>query len=78
MKENYSYKDMKRAFECGRNFQLTGEDNFNELIEEMDKGKFWVCNNCNSSEYTLSISEYDIRQLGCSNCGENEFHKIKQ
>lgn len=25
---------MKRAFECGRNFQLTGENNFKELIEE--------------------------------------------
>ena len=30
----YSEEDMKLAFETGRNFQLTGEDNFNELIEQ--------------------------------------------
>jgi hypothetical protein len=30
----YNEKDMKLAFETGRNFQLTGEDNFNELIEQ--------------------------------------------
>jgi len=28
---------MKRAFECGRNFQLTGENNFQELIEELNQ-----------------------------------------
>jgi len=32
---NYSYNEMKRAFECGRNFQLTGENNFSELIKEL-------------------------------------------
>ena len=37
MKMNYSYNEMKRAFECGRNFQLTGENNFRELIEEMSQ-----------------------------------------
>ena len=34
----YSEEDMKLAFETGRNFQLTGEDNFNELIEQFKKG----------------------------------------
>lgn len=34
----------------------------------------WVCNNCNSLEYTLSVSEDDIQQLGCGNCGGHEFH----
>ena len=33
----YSEEDMKLAFETGRNFQLTGEDNFNELIEHFKK-----------------------------------------
>ena len=33
----YSEEDMKLAFETGRNFQLTGEDNFNELIEQFKK-----------------------------------------
>ena len=37
MKMNYSYNEMKRAFECGRNFQLTGENNFKELIEELNQ-----------------------------------------
>jgi hypothetical protein len=30
----YSEEDMKLSFETGRNFQLTGENNFNELIEQ--------------------------------------------
>ena len=34
----------------------------------------WVCNNCNSLEYTLSVSEDDIQHLGCGNCGGDEFH----
>ena len=29
----YSEIDMKLAFETGRNFQLTGENNFSELFE---------------------------------------------
>ena len=33
----YSQEDMRLAFETGRNFQLTGEDNFNELIEQFKK-----------------------------------------
>jgi hypothetical protein len=37
MKMNYSYNEMKRAFETGRNFQLTGENNFQELIEELNQ-----------------------------------------
>jgi hypothetical protein len=34
---SYSEEDMKIAFETGRNFQLTGENNFNELIEQFKK-----------------------------------------
>ena len=37
MKANYTYEEMKRAFECGRIYQKTGENNFRELIEELDK-----------------------------------------
>ena len=36
-KRMYSEEDMKLSFETGRNFQLTGEDNFNELIEQFKK-----------------------------------------
>jgi hypothetical protein len=33
----YTEEDMKLSFETGRNFQLTGENNFNELIEQFKK-----------------------------------------
>jgi ribosomal protein S4E len=33
----YSEEDMLLAFETGRNFQLTGENNFKELIEQLKK-----------------------------------------
>lgn len=33
----YSEEDMSLAFETGRNFQLTGENNFVELIEQFNK-----------------------------------------
>ena len=33
----YSEEDMKLAFETGRNFQLTGENNFSELFEQYKK-----------------------------------------
>ena len=33
----YSEEDMKLAFETGRNFQLTGENNFKELIKQFKK-----------------------------------------
>lgn len=32
----YTREDMKRSFDCGRNYQLTGEDNFRELMESFD------------------------------------------
>jgi hypothetical protein len=34
-KNKYSEEYMKLAFETGRNFQLTGENNFNELIYQL-------------------------------------------
>ena len=33
----YSEEDMRLSFETGRNFQLTGENNFNELIDQFKK-----------------------------------------
>lgn len=32
-KRMYSEEDMRLAFEVGRNFQLTGENNFNEILK---------------------------------------------
>jgi hypothetical protein len=36
-KQMYGEEDMRKAFETGRNFQLTGENNFKELIEQLKK-----------------------------------------
>jgi hypothetical protein len=35
----------------------------------------WVCNECGSHEYTMSVSEDDLENLGCGSCGGSEFHK---
>jgi hypothetical protein len=35
VKDTFTKEEMKRAFECGRNFQLTGENNFQELIDSL-------------------------------------------
>jgi len=43
----------------------------NKLVDET----VWVCNECNSQEYTDSISEEDLKKLQCSSCGCEEFHK---
>lgn len=39
---------------------------------------YWECNSCGFLQYTDSVSESDIHSgiLSCSNCGEDEFHKI--
>jgi hypothetical protein len=36
-KTPYSEEDMRLAFETGRNYQLTGEHNFAELLEQLQK-----------------------------------------
>lgn len=46
---------------------------------ETEKPKFpspWICNQCNSEEYSASVSEEDIQNLACSTCGGVEFHRI--
>lgn len=49
--EKYSHDEMKLAFECGRNFQLTGENNFQELIELLNER---VCS-CGNTHGVLEI-----------------------
>lgn len=39
----FNESDMKRMFECGRNFQLTGENNFTELIESLQQRISLLC-----------------------------------
>lgn len=36
----------------------------------------WQCNECDSVEYSSSVSEDDLENLSCGNCGANEFHKV--
>jgi hypothetical protein len=70
MKMNYSYNEMKRAFECGRNFQLTGENNFKELIEELNQAlpqadvSGWLPSDC-----------YIRNKIGCHCIDECEYKK---
>lgn len=42
-----------------------------------EKKTVWVCNECNSKEYTGSISEEDVHKLQCASCGCDEFHLLK-
>lgn len=37
----------------------------------------WECNECGSQEYTMSVSEDDVQNLGCGSCGGNEWHKAE-
>ena len=36
----------------------------------------WQCNSCGSNEFTDSVSEDDVNQMNCSNCGASEFHRV--
>lgn len=38
----------------------------------------WVCNQCGSEEFTVSVPEDDFEDDGmsCSNCGGTEFHWV--
>lgn len=39
------------------------------------KNYLWTCVECGSQEYTMSVSEYDVENLGCGNCGSCEWTK---
>ena len=38
--KQYSEDAIRKAFETGRNYQLTGENNFNELLQSLQKKQF--------------------------------------
>jgi hypothetical protein len=70
MKMNYSYNEMKRAFECGRNFQLTGENNLQELIEELNQAlpqADVIKSVCNGKDVRCDNPSMD-RNGNCRNC----------
>lgn len=47
------------------------------MIEKEKVEYAWECNECGSQEYTMSISESDVQELGCGNCGQSEWHKAE-
>lgn len=45
-----------------------------QIYDSMEKqNKSWICTECNSPEYTGSVSKTDIESLQCSKCGCDEF-----
>ena len=44
---------------------------------ERKKQYAWECNECGSQEYTMSVSESDVHDLGCGKCGSSEWHKAE-
>ena len=50
----------------------------NKNKENISK-EVWVCNECNTPNYTLSVSNYDIENelVSCIDCGCLEFHVEK-
>lgn len=38
----------------------------------------WVCNECGASQYTGAVSEDDISELSCSECGGWDWHKEEE
>jgi hypothetical protein len=77
MKMNYSYNEMKRAFECGSRFQLTGENHFQELIQELnhqlpqsrisERSEQLKCQ-CKKAQFTRTV-DADFNCL-CGRCGK--------
>jgi Zn ribbon nucleic-acid-binding protein len=45
---------------------------------EKQTKQVWECNSCGFRDYTDAVSEDDVELLACSNCGNDEFHLVKQ
>ena len=43
--------------------------------DQMTREFAWECNECGSQEFTMSVLETDVQNLGCGNCGASEWHK---
>ena len=49
-----------------------------EFQKEQSKIEYvWECNECGSQEYGMILSESDVHELGCGNCGSSEWHKAE-
>jgi hypothetical protein len=80
--KGYSFSECYyKIIKCEKQVQVAYEDfEFAKrwVWVEIDKPIFpqpWICNQCNSEEYSGSVSEADIQNLACSNCGGVEFHR---
>lgn len=49
-----------------------------ETKQSLKPSMVWECNECGSQEYTMCVSETDVQQLGCGNCGGDEWHKAEE
>lgn len=68
----YTIDEMKRAFECGRNFQLTGENNFTELIDELNKFNNITEDNEDTCDHAFAVEYLGQRPRQCIICGKIE------
>lgn len=72
----YTLDEMKRAFETGRNFQLTGENNFQELIDVINKAnKNFVLADVSGTSSLIhhcgnELTEKEIFHDHCLKCSE--------
>ena len=52
----YTIEQMKLAYEAGRSFELTRKDNFQELIDKLDKtNELNTCASCNQEVETHQL-----------------------
>lgn len=60
--KQFSLDSMRKAFETGRNFQLTGENNFNELIQSLSAQQlpkeFVISDKFSTFEENIKNGEY--------------------
>ena len=60
--KQYSEEDMRKAFETGRNYQLTGENNFNELLQSLQKKQFPIAVELTEEEYCLPMPNIHVKK----------------
>lgn len=56
--KQYSEEDIRKTFETGRYYQLTGENNFNELLQSLQKKQFPIAVELEiEQEYTDGVTD---------------------
>ena len=57
---------------------LAGRESMRDEAKKKSKTMAWECNECGSQEYTMAVSASDVQNLGCGNCGANEWHEAEE